>query len=102
MRGIAGKDHPAMDEFVHPPALEFVQRYPFEIELVMTQHPGNPRPDVFRLLFGCGIRKPAELQVDPPDIVRLLVQQRRSSGVERRVEPEPATARKSPRHSSLA
>ncbi|MFO1110633.1 MAG: hypothetical protein U1E61_15730 [Bradyrhizobium sp.] len=32
MRGIAGKDDTAMDELVHAPALELVERNPFEIE----------------------------------------------------------------------
>src|SRR5207237_3810425 len=36
MRGIAGKDHAAMDETVHAPALELVERTPFEIALVVA------------------------------------------------------------------
>ena len=35
-----------------------------------------------------------QLQIDPPDIVRLLVQQRRPPGMKRRIEPEPALGRK--------
>ena len=35
-----------------------------------------------------------ELQIDAPDIVGLLVQQRRAPGMERRIEPEPALGRK--------
>ena len=42
-----------------------------------------------------GVGVPAELQVDAPDVVGLLVQQRRLAGVERRVEPEPALGGKS-------
>ena len=39
-----------------------------------------------------------ELQIDPPDVVRLLVQQRRAPGMKRRIEPEPAFGRKFRRH----
>ena len=39
-----------------------------------------------------------QLQVDAPDVVRLLVQQRGASGVERRIEPEPALGRERRRH----
>ena len=39
-----------------------------------------------------------KLQIDPPDIVGLLVQQRRAPGMERRIEPEPALGRKLRRH----
>ena len=39
-----------------------------------------------------------ELQVDPPDVVGLLVQQRGAAGMERRIEPEPALGRKRRRH----
>ena len=98
MRGIAGKDHAAMDELVHPPALEFVQRDPFEIELVMPEHARDPRPHVLRQLFDIGIGKAIELQIDPPDVIRLLVQQRGAAGMERRIEPEPALGRKLRRH----
>ena len=98
MRGIAGKDHPAMDELVHPPALEFVQRDPFEIELVMAEHARDPRPHVLRQLFDRRIGKTIELQIDPPDVVGLLVQQRGASGMEWRIEPEPALGRKRGRH----
>ena len=98
MRGVAGKDHAAMDKPVHPPALEFVERDPFEIELVVAEHARDAGPHILRLLFDRGIGKPAELQVDPPDIVGLLVQQRGASGMERWIEPEPALGRKRRRH----
>ena len=55
MRGIAGEDHAAMDEPVHPPALEFVERDPFEIELVVAEHARDPRPHILRQLFDAGI-----------------------------------------------
>src|SRR4029077_7567752 len=90
MRSVAGEDHAAVDELVHPPALEFVERYPFEIELVMAEHARDPRPHIFGPLFDRGVCVRMELQIDPPDVVGLLVQQRRSPGMERRIEPEPA------------
>ncbi len=98
MRGIAGKDHPAVDEPGHPPTLEFVERDPFELELVMPEHARDPRPHILRLLLGHRIGIRIELQVDPPDVVGLLVQQRRASGMERRIEPEPALGRERRRH----
>ena len=98
MRGIAGEDHAAMDEFFHPAALEFVKRYPFEIELVVPEHARDPRPHILGQLLDGGIGIRIELQIDPPDVVRLLVQQRRPPGVKRRVEPEPALGGKFGRH----
>ena len=98
MRGISGKDHAAVDESRHTPALEFVERDPFEIEPVVAEHARNPRPHEFRLLLDRGVGAAIKLQVDAPDIVRLLVQQCRSSRVKRRVEPEPALGRKFGRH----
>ena len=94
MRGIAGKDHAAMDEAIHAAALEFVERDPFEIELVVAEHARDPRPHILRLLLDRGIGIAAELQIDAPDVVGLLVQQRRAPGMERRIEPEPALGRK--------
>ena len=94
MRGVAGKDHAAVEESVHPPALEFVERDPFEIELVVAEHACDPRPHILRQLLDRGIGDRVKLQVDAPDIVRLLVQQRRPPGMERRIEPEPALGRK--------
>src|SRR3974390_3013922 len=98
MRGIAGKDHAAVDETIHAPALEFVQRNPFELELVVAEHARNPRPYILRLLLDGWIGITIELQVDPPDIVGLLVQERRAPGMERRIEPEPALGGEFRRH----
>ena len=55
MRGIAGEDHAAVDEAIHAAALEFVERDPFELELVVAEHARDPRPHVFRLLLDRGI-----------------------------------------------
>src|SRR6516164_10605734 len=90
MGSIAGKDDAAMDEAVHAPALEFIERDPFELELVVAKHAGDPRPHIVWLLLVRGIDIAVELQVDAPDVVGLLVQQRRAAGMERRIEPEPA------------
>ena len=46
------------------------------------------------LLLGLGVGVPAELEVDAPHAVGLLVQQHALVRVERRVEPEPALGRK--------
>ena len=94
MRGIAGEDHAAVQKAVHPAALEFVERDPFELELVVAEHARDPRPHVLRPLLDDGIGIRMELQIDPPDIVGLLVQQRRTPGMKRRIEPEPALGRK--------
>ena len=51
MRGITGEDHTAVQESIHPAALEFVQRDPFEIELVVAEHARDPRPHIFRQSF---------------------------------------------------
>src|SRR5204863_8817406 len=55
MRGIAGKDHAAVDELVHPAALELVKRDPFELELLVPEHARDARPHVLRLLFECRV-----------------------------------------------
>jgi hypothetical protein len=65
-----------MDEAVHPPTLEFVERNPFELELVMSEHARDPRPHVFGILLDNRIGIAAELEVDTPDIVGLPMQQR--------------------------
>ncbi len=81
-----------MDKAFHAAALKFVQRDPFEGKVVMAEHAHDPRPYIFRLFLGHGIGVGTELQVNPPNIVRLTVQQRRTPGMKRRIEPEPALA----------
>src|SRR3979411_3154862 len=98
MRGIAGKDHAAMDKFLHATTLEFVERYPFEVELLMPEHMRDPWPHIFRALLDRRIGIWIELQINPPDVVRLLVQQRGPPGVKRRGEPQTATCRAKRRH----
>jgi hypothetical protein len=87
-----------MDEAIHAPALEFVERYPFELELVVSEHARNARPHVLRLLLDNRIGIAIELEVDAPDVVGLPVQQRRTSRMEGRIKPEPALGRKFRRH----
>ncbi len=98
MRGIARENHPAVEEAIHPPALEFVERDPLELELVVTEHARDPRPHVLRLLLDDGIGIAIELEIDAPDIVGLPVQQRGAAGMKRRIEPEPALGRELRRH----
>src|SRR3979411_3516026 len=93
MRGIAGKDHAAMDKFLHATTLESVERYPFEVELLMPEHTRDPWPHIFRPLLDRRIRIWIELQINPPDIVRLLVQQRGQAGVKPRGAPKTQTPR---------
>ncbi|GBD42437.1 hypothetical protein HRbin39_01830 [bacterium HR39] len=90
---IAGEDHPAVAKALEPPALEGVDRDPLELEGPLAQHGAQPRhhPLGPALLFRIGLR--AELQVDAPDVVGLLVQERRLTRVEGRLEPEPALGR---------
>ena len=96
MGGIAGEDDAAMHEAVEPAALEGVDRDPFERELVVgAEHLPQARHDALGLLLRDRIGVRAELEVDAPDVVRLLVQQSRTAVVEGRVEPEPALGRKS-------
>src|SRR3954447_20693237 len=101
MRGIARKDHAAVKEFLHPAALEFVQGYPLELELLVPEHPLDPRPHVFRPLFRYRIRIRIQLQIDTPDIVRLFMQKRGAPGVKWWIEPEPALGRKICHHSDV-
>ncbi len=97
MRGIAGKNHPAMGEALHAPALEFVERDPLEFEIAMADHPLDARPHALRLLLQFRIGIGPELQIDAPDVVGLFVQQRGLPGMEGRIEPEPTFGRESPR-----
>ena len=50
----------------------------------------HARHDALGALLGFGVGVPAELEVDAPHAVGLLVQQHALPRVERRVEPEPA------------
>src|SRR6185436_12326179 len=92
---VASEDDAAVPEFLHAPALKRVDADPFERErMVGTKHRLDARNDALRFPLFIGIRLPAELKVDAPDVVRLSMQQRRLLRMERRIEPEPAFGRK--------
>ncbi|MCY1375696.1 hypothetical protein D9M69_631290 [compost metagenome] len=94
MRRVTHEQQAAVAEVLHAPALEGVDAGPFQLEFaVVAQHGFHAREDVFRLLLFFRVGVPAELEVDAPDVVALLVQQHALVGVERRVEPEPALGR---------
>ncbi len=84
-----------MSEPLHPPALKRVDARPLDVEFrLRTQHRAKPGQDPFGPALGFGIRIPAQLEVDPPDVIGLPVQERRLPRMERRIEPEPALRRK--------
>ena len=94
MRGVAGEDHAAMAESLHPPALEGVDRRPDEVVFdIRAEHRIEAAADVFFPELFLAVDIPAELKIDAPDAVRLLVQQRAVAGFEMRFEPEPAFRR---------
>ena len=75
MRRVAGEQHPPVAEFFHAPALEGVDRHPFELELdTLAEHRLEARDHPLRLLLLLAVDVPAELQIDAPDVVGLLVQ----------------------------
>ena len=110
MRGIAGKQHPAMAEAAHAPALEGVDADPFERELAPgPQHGLDARDHPLGLFLLLRVGVPTELEVDAPDLVGLAVQKYAAGlralpsvhavvAVEGRVEPEPALGREIGRH----
>ena len=93
MRGIAGKDNPVMAEFFHPPTLKAVDADPFQIEVHIAQHRLQTQDHALGLFLGLLVDIRPKLQVDAPDPVGLLVQQRGLAGIEGRVEPEPPLGR---------
>ena len=94
MRRIPDKDHPVMDKAVDSPAVEAVDRYPVQLEGASIHNLFDTRDDIFRLLFLFRVSIGPQLQVNPVDIVRLLVQQCGLPGMECRGKPEPAFRRK--------
>ena len=87
--GIAGKDGAAMDEFFHAAALEGVQAHPLVLEFkVGTEEGADLGVDILLLHHLLAVDVPAHLEIDAPDVIGLLVDQRSLAGVERRVEPE--------------
>ncbi len=91
MRGVARENHAAMAEALEAPALKRVDAGPADAELdVGAEHRLEARQDALGLAFLLRIGLPAELEIDAPAIVGLLVQQRRAAGMEGRQEPEAA------------
>ena len=90
MRGVAGKDHPAVHEFLQAAALEGIDRHPVEPEAAVAEHALQARQHVLGTPLQVGIGAGPELEVDTADVVGLLVEQRRAPVMEGRVEPEPA------------
>ena len=94
VRRIAHKQHAVVVEPAHAAALEGVDADPFQLKLALVaQHGLDAGDDVFGLFLGLGVGIPAQLKVDAPDVVGLLVQQHRLVAVEGRVKPEPALGR---------
>ena len=76
MGGIADKQHRPMHETAQAAALEGVDRCPIQREILVPDDLFDARNDALGLFFDLGIGVPAQLQVNPVDVVRLLVQQR--------------------------
>ena len=102
VRAVAGKDNASVAEILHAPALECIDRHPFQIEVdIRASISLQPWDDVFRLFFLLLVDIPAKLKVDPPDAVRLFVKERGLILVERRVKPEPALGREIRLHDNV-
>src|ERR1035441_9809288 len=101
MRTVAGKDHPAVHETRHAPALKGVEAVPLRSERhALPQQAAYQRFDLARI-DACRAIIPAELKIESPQVIRLLVQQRRLARVERRIEPEPTLGRSGSRHPDI-
>ena len=78
-----------MDEFFHAAAFERVQAHPLVVEFkIGTQKSPDFGVYILFLHHLLAVDIPAHLEIDAPDVVGLLVDQRGLSGIERRVEPE--------------
>ena len=102
MRAVAGKDDVPMDEARHASTLEGVDAVPLAFEGdVGPEQAADQRLDILRLDARLPVDVPAELKIEPPDVVGLFVEQRRLPAVERRVEPEPALGREITLHANV-
>ena len=80
VRGIAGEQHAAVPELLQPARLEAVEADPLEVEVdVLAQHGAHAPGDVLRLHLLVAIGLVADLEVEAPHVVGLLVQQRRAA-----------------------
>ena len=101
MRRIAGENHRAMDKAFKTAALKAINRNPLQFEITMAQHAFNARAHHFGLPFMFCIGIGGKLQIYPPDIIRLLVQQAGLPRMKGRVEPEPALHREGCCHAHI-
>ena len=89
--GIADKECPVVNKGIHLAAAESIDARPFQLPLpILAQHGFNAGADILEFLFLLGVGIPTQLEINTPDIVRLLVQQGGLARVERCVEPEAA------------
>ena len=94
MRRIAREQHPAVPEIGHPAALKGVNTDPLQLKRpLIAQHGLQARDDFFGFLFFFGVGVPAQLKINAPDVVALLVQQHALFGVKWRIKPKPPLGR---------
>src|SRR3546814_5654504 len=80
MGAVADEEHRAMPEPLHPPAAEGIDAHPIQLELHRwAEHLPQPRQHALRPAFDVGIGIGRELEVDAEDVVRLTVQDRKST-----------------------
>lgn len=95
MRAITREQHPTVAEPIDASAGKLVDRYPLKLKVgLRPQHLAHPRLHPLGLALFNRVSIPSQLKVDPPDVIALLVQQRRLARMKRRIEPEPALGRK--------
>ena len=76
MRTVAGKQNAVVAEPLHAQTGKRVNADPFQFKLgVLAKQGANARQYVFGALFYFRVGVPAELKIDAPDVVGLLVQQ---------------------------
>src|SRR5262249_41654823 len=103
MRAVAHEQHTPMPKLVEALTAESVNTHPFKLELgILPEQSLHTRDDILRPPFGFRVGIPTQLEIDAPDIVRLLMQQHRLLGVEFRIEPEPALGRKIRCHAHIS
>ena len=72
---IAGEYDPPVDETSHSTTLKCVYTVPFFFELyIIADHSPYKRLYIFGFDAFCSINIPSQLEIEPPDIIRLLVE----------------------------
>ena len=94
VRRIAQEYDSAMQKPLHASAMERVYRDPFDIEARRSDDLLDPWRDALRTAFLFRVGIGSKLQIDPIDVVGLLVEKRRLAVVKGRFEPEAALRRK--------